>query len=157
MLKSTRLTLMQDAGEWSPKYRFKKKNTPQISMFIDWGMIWCNSIIIKNVSLIPICSACCYYFLLRLLFIAKTAENFLFTNISLQTYHPLLLGLPAPGSKKNLADILKFIFNLKCEIWGNCQYFVFEITWVHVLSIFHIDFVISSNKNSFNYVNEQQM
>lgn len=35
MLKSTRLTLMQDAGEWSPKYRLKKKNTPQISMFID--------------------------------------------------------------------------------------------------------------------------
>lgn len=25
MLKSTRLTLMQDAGEWSPKYRLKKK------------------------------------------------------------------------------------------------------------------------------------
>lgn len=28
MLKSTRLTLMQDAGEWSPKYRFKKKKYP---------------------------------------------------------------------------------------------------------------------------------
>lgn len=72
-------------------------------------------------------------------FYCKNCRTFLFTNISLQTYHPLLLGLPAPGSKKNLADILKFIFNLKCEIWGNCQYFVFEITWVRVLSIFHID------------------
>lgn len=65
-------------------------------------------------------------------FYCKICRTFLFTNISLQTYHPLLLGLPAPGSKKNLADILKFIFNLKCEIWGNCQYFVFEITWVRV-------------------------
>lgn len=65
-------------------------------------------------------------------FYCKNCRTFLFTNISLQTYHPLLLGLPAPGSKKNLADILKFIFNLKCEIWGNCQYFVFEITWVRV-------------------------
>lgn len=65
-------------------------------------------------------------------FYCKNCRTFLFTNISLQTYHPLLLGLPAPGSKKNLADILKFIFNLKCEIWGNCQYFVFEISWVHV-------------------------
>lgn len=125
MLKSTRLTFMQDAGEWSPKYRFKKKNTPQISMFIDWGMIWCNSKIIKNVSLIPICSACCYYFLLRLLFIAKTAENFLFTNISLQTYHPLLLGLPAPGSKKILADILKFIFNLNNVKFGEIANILF--------------------------------
>lgn len=61
-------------------------------------------------------------------FYCKNCRTFLFTNISLQTYHPLLLGLPAPGSKKNLADILKFIFNLKCEIWGNCQYFVFEIS-----------------------------
>lgn len=65
-------------------------------------------------------------------FYCKNCRTFLFTNISLQTYHPLLLGLPAPGSKKNMADILKFIFNLKCEIWGNCQYFVFEITWVRV-------------------------
>lgn len=77
----------------------------------------------------------------------------LVTNIS-----PPVVRAACSRLQKNLADILKFIFNLKCEIWGNCQYFVFRnLLSTCVLSIFHIDFVISSNKNSFNYVNEQQM
>lgn len=128
MLKSTRLTLMQDAGEWSPKYRFKKKKYPTnfnvYRLRNDLMQFNNNQECEFNTNLL------CMLLLLSppTPFYCKICRTFLFTNISLQTYHPLLLGLPAPGSKKNLADILKFIFNLKCEIWGNCQYFVFEIS-----------------------------
>lgn len=58
-------------------------------------------------------------------FYCKNCRTFLFTNISLQTYHPLLLGLPAPGSKKILADIVKFIFNLKNVKFGEIANILF--------------------------------